>query len=168
MRVAALVVFIAGIVQGQDLADFRIAAKEPNRIPMDLQAILEKADSIELISLSPSRLKEEPKDAFHGWKMLGKTTVNKAEDRKALVEAFVKGVAENKGMAARCFNPRHGIRAKHDGKTADFVICFECYQVHAYLDDGKAKYFLISRSPTELFNKTLMNAKVELPEQPKD
>src|ERR1043165_7112710 len=93
MRVAALVVFIAGIVEGQDLADFRIAAKEPNRIPMDLQAILEKADSIELISLSPSRLKEEPKHAFHGWKMLGKTTVNKAEDRKALVEAFVKGAA---------------------------------------------------------------------------
>src|SRR5215470_6841582 len=103
-----------------------------DKIPAKLLALLEKGEQFELLSLSPDRPKEKPKDAFHGWEVLGRTTVKNAEARKTLVAAFNKGVEDNKGIVAACFNPRHGIRVTHDGKTADFVICFECYQVQAF------------------------------------
>jgi hypothetical protein len=141
------------------------AGEKDNKIPNDLQALLEKAEQIELWSLSPERPKEKPADAFHGWKVLGKTTVKDAEARKKLVAAFKKGVEENKGKVADCFNPRHGIRVTHDGKTADFVICFECYQVQVFVADKEEKGFLIMASPQAAFDHVLKEAKVPLAEK---
>jgi hypothetical protein len=141
-------------------------AEEKNKIPDHLRTVLEKAEKFELLSLSPERLKEKPADAFHGWKVLGKTTVEGA-DREKLVTAFKKGVEANEGVAAACFNPRHGIRVTHDGKTADFVICFECLQVSAYLGDKDEKGFLITQSPQPAFDAVLKAAKVPLPDAAK-
>ncbi len=144
------------------------AAEPRNEIPDDLQAILEQAGQFELLSLSPILPKDEiPKDAFHEWEMLGKTTVKNAETRKKLIAAFKKGVEENEGIAASCFTPRHGIRVIHGGKTADFVICFECLQVHAYVGDQREKGFLITASPQAVFDSVLKEAKVPLAEKPK-
>jgi hypothetical protein len=142
------------------------AAARADKIPEDLQAILENAEQFELLSLSPERLQEKPADAFHGWKVLGKTTVKDAEARKKLVVAFKKGVEANDGIAAACFNPRHGIRVTHEGKTTDFVICFECFQVQVFAGDKQIKGFLITASPQVTFDSVLKEAKVPLPEKP--
>lgn len=141
---------------------------EDNVIPASLQALLEKATSFELLSLSPDDTKEKPKDGFHGWKVLGKTEVKDASVRKNLLTALKQGVAENKGDVARCFNPRHGIRATLDGKATDLVICFECLQVKVFVADKAEKGFLVSRSPQEAFDTVLKNASVPLPEKPKN
>ncbi len=143
------------------------AADKENKIPDELQTILEKADKFELLSLSPEHVQEKPKDGFHGWRVLGKTAVTEADARKNLVAAFKKGVADNKGIAAACFNPRHGIRATHDGKSVDFVICFECYQVQTYVGDKREKGFLIADSPASTFDAVLKEAKVPLAEKAK-
>ena len=140
---------------------------DPHKIPADAKAILEKAESFELLSLEPKTFREVPKESFHGFKAFGKKTIDKAEVRKTLVDAFEKGVTEYKGDGARCFLPRHGIRVKHDGKAADFVICFECHHVRVYVDGEGEKAFLVSDSPAETFNTVLKDAGVELPEQPK-
>jgi hypothetical protein len=142
------------------------AADKENKIPDNLRAMLEKADQFELFSLSPDELKEKPKDGFHGWKVLGKTTVKDAETRQKLLAALQKGVADSDGSVARCFNPRHGIRVTHDGKTADFIICFECLQVKAFAGD-KSHDFLTTRSPQPAFDTVLKEAKVPLPEPAK-
>jgi hypothetical protein len=129
--------------------------------------VLEKAENFELLSLEPERLEEVPKDSFQGWKVLGKKTIDTSEIRKKIVDALEKGVVENQGgVTVKCFNPRHGIRVTHNGKTADFVICFQCLQVHVYMDGGAEQMFLVSSSPTETFNKVLKDAGVPLPEQP--
>ena len=48
-------------------------------------------------------------------------------------KTFKKGAAEqDQNVKAGCFRPRHGIRVTLDGKTSDFVICFECWQVKVY------------------------------------
>ena len=140
--------------------------KEKNKIPESVQTILHKADAIELYSLDPSRPKDKPKDDFRGWRVLGKTTVKDADTRKAMVAAFLKGVEDNKGIAANCFNPRHGIRATHDGKSVDLVICFECMQVQGYLDKSEKSdvHFLVTKTPQDAFDKVLKAAKVPLPE----
>jgi hypothetical protein len=142
-------------------------AAEKNKIPDDIQSILEKADKFELISLDPEYQKEKPADGFHGWKVLGRTTVKEADVRKTLLAAFEKGVEENKGEVARCFDPRHGIRATRGDKTVDLVICFECYQVKAFAGEGDLKGFLVTGSPQPAFDKVLTDAKVPLPKQRK-
>lgn len=145
------------------------AAEPRNKIPHELQAILKQADQFELLSLNPTELPQDtiPKDSFHDWEVLGQTIVKNAETRKQLIAAFKKGVEENEGIVAACFTPRHGFRVTHGSKTADFVICFECLQVHAYIGDQWEKSFLITASPQDLFDSVLKEAKVSLAEKPK-
>jgi hypothetical protein len=122
---------------------------------------LEAAEQFDLYSLNPEQRDE--KEGFHGWKVLGKTTIKDAATRKQLIEAFKKSVADNKGMAAFCFIPRHGIRLTKDGKTLDLVICFQCMQVKDYVSETAGKGFLITASPQPVFDKVLMDAGVALP-----
>lgn len=143
-------------------ADSPAVEPDPHLFPTDAKAILQGAKEIELFSIDPNRSEEKAIEEFQGRRVLGKTVIKEEKARKAFVAALEKGVTEYKGGPAKCFNPRHGIRVKHDGKTVDFVICFECYQVRAlYGDEGQS--FLVSRSPAELFNKILKDAGVELP-----
>ena len=130
------------------------------------RAILEQAEDFELLSLDARTGMTRMKGNFHGWRVLGKTAVQDAATRKRLVEAFEKGVSEYKDGPADCFRPRHGIRAKHDGKTAEFVICFECAHGQVSLVDGsQPQTFLISSSPAGTFNEVLKEAGVPLAEQ---
>jgi hypothetical protein len=118
-----------------------------------------------LYSLDPDPGKNPAENGFHGWKVLGKTAVKDADVRQKLVAALEKAAADNDGMAAGCFNPRHGIRVTHGDKTLDFVICFQCFQVEVYAGDQRAKGFLITDAPKTVFNKVLEEAKVPLPKQ---
>lgn len=139
-------------------------AADEHSIPTAAKAALDQAETFELYSLDPAK-ELPPEQGFHGWSILGKTTVT-GEARKALIKAFAAGVAEYKESGARCFIPRHGIRVAAGGKTVDFVICFECAHVYAHVGDAK-QHFLVSESPAALFNKTLTDAGVALPDQSK-
>jgi hypothetical protein len=132
-----------------------------SKIPAAARTALEKAESLELYSLDPGSEEEKPVNNFHGWEILGATTV-KGPAKKKLVTAFKVGVEESGGAAAGCFNPRHGIRVKHGGKTYDFVICFECLSVSTFVDEEKGG-FLIMPSPQPTFDKILKDARVPLP-----
>jgi hypothetical protein len=147
-----------------------LARAADNPIPEEFRKALEKAEALDLYSLDPSATKGKEDADFHGWKVLGKTEVKK-EALAKLVAAFEKGAAEqDQRVAAGCFHPRHGIRVTLDGKTYDFVICFECVGVMLFKDkeEKSTKGFGVSRSPTETFNKVLKDANVKLPEQPQD
>jgi Aspartic acid proteinase inhibitor len=123
--------------------------------------VLEKAGSLELLSLEPNR-RNNVKDGFHGWRVLGKTVVKDKKTREQLAAAVVMGVADNEGLAAACFNPRHGIRVTAAGKTVDFVICFECLQMQVFLGTDRSEDLLIAASPQALFDKVLHSAGVPL------
>jgi hypothetical protein len=143
----------------------QVAAQE-NKIPDQAGEILEKASQFELLSIGHGPTPKNPTEDFHGWPVIGKTTVKDPDTRNRLVAALDKGVEENKGDSMKCFNPRHGIRVTHDGKTADFVICFECFQVMVYVTGEKEQRFLITASPAPVFNQTLQQAKVPLASEP--
>jgi hypothetical protein len=142
------------------------ACWDKNGIPAEHRAILEQAEEIEVLSLMPDHLSDPPPDGYHGFKVLGKTTVNDAAARKRLVTSFEKGV-DIDGTPFRCFNPRHGIRATHDGQTADFVICFECSYVQTFLNGAQGRTFAISNSPAAAFDEVLKKANVPLAEKAK-
>ena len=151
----ALVVGLSAQVAGQE-----------NKIPDRAREILEKASQFELLSIGHGLSQKKPAEDFHEWPVIGKTTVEDSNTRNRLVAALEKAVEENKGDSMKCFNPRHGIRATHDGKTADFLICFECFQVMVYVAGEKEQRFLITASPAPVFNQTLQHAKVPLAREP--
>jgi hypothetical protein len=139
-----------------------IAFAKEKKAEVDPVAAVVAASEIELYSLDPS-FGGRQEEGFHGWKILGKTTIKDAEPRKALAAAFKKGVEDNEGVVAGCFIPRHGIRVKYDGKTVDLVICFQCYSFQHFVDDKQGKGGPMTPSPQPLFNKVLTDAKVPLP-----
>ena len=133
-------------------------AEEKNQLPDAVATALEKAGKLEVYSLDGEKT---DKDGWHGWKVLGKTTVEKEEAVK-VAAAVKKGVTEG-DKGARCFIPRHGARAVYDGKTYDLVICFECGWVYVYVDKSdKPTVLMISQTPQKLLDKILTDAKVPL------
>jgi len=124
-----------------------------NVIPATAAAILEQADHFELLSLNPDQQQKAAEGDFHGYRVLGTAVISDTETRKKLVSTFKKAVAENQGIAAACFNPRHGIRATRNEKRADFVICFECNQVRVFGEVQRT--FLITSSAQPLFDSVL-------------
>jgi hypothetical protein len=135
-------------------------APNPHEIPATAKAILEQAEEFELLSLDP---KDWPsvKDGFHGCRVLGKVTITDAKLRQQLVQAFEQGVTEYKGSGVKCNFPRHGIRVTYQGKTVDFLICFQCAHVGIFVD-GQQQHLLVGPSPRDAFNKVLAEAKIPL------
>jgi hypothetical protein len=142
-----LVCALPSTVQGAD-----------NKLPEAALAVLSRATDFELLSLDPGSEERSPKDGFHGYKVLGKTAVKDALVQKRLVKSFAKGMAGDIAPA-KCFNPRHGIRATRDGKTVELVICFECSQFDLYDASGEeGKRLLVNQTPEPAFDKVLNDA----------
>jgi hypothetical protein len=143
----------------------RAAEEKENKLPADAKVILEKAEQFEMFSLDPSVERVKGKDGFHSWKVLGKTVVKKAEVRKQILADLDKGISDSDGNGAKCFDPRHGIRAKHDGKTIDLVICFECGWIYVFHDDNAERrgVAVTNGKPQTIFDKVLKDAEVPLP-----
>ena len=137
------------------------------RISEKLLALLKQAEQVELLSINPHvRIEAKQPGSFHGWKSLGQTTVKEAEQRKKLLTAFEKGVEIEIAKVAKCFEPRHGIRMVHEGKTIDLVICFTCYRVLVFAGEEQEQSFQIEDSPRAVFDQMLKDAKVRLPPPP--
>ncbi|HLW65757.1 MAG TPA: hypothetical protein VKS79_10595 [Gemmataceae bacterium] len=133
------------------------ATAKDNKLPDEVVNVLANAETFELLSLDPDSRVDTSKDAFHGYKVLGKTSVKEADARQKLVDSLAKGM-EGEIRPAKCFNPRHGIRATHDGKTVELVICFECHQFKVFTGPGKVSGLLVDKSPEPAFDKILKDA----------
>jgi hypothetical protein len=125
------------------------------------KSILENATELELHSLEPStegKVAKEKK-TFHGWEVLGKTTVKDAKTRKEMLHAL-----QEKGNVAKCFDPRHGIRAKHGDRSVDLVICFHCGQIYVFLDGkgDRVATLTVSDRSQPVLDRVLKAAKVPL------
>jgi hypothetical protein len=144
----------------------RVEKAAENKLPDAARKALEEAKELELYSLDPTSREEKPKDAFHDWKVLGKTTLKK-DDAKSAAAAVLQGVADSKGIAANCFDPRHGVRVTDaDGTTYDFVICFQCLQVKVYAGGKELAGALTAESPQPKLDKLLKDAGVPLAPKP--
>jgi hypothetical protein len=126
-------------------------------------AIIQKADQIEFYSIEPFPDEKAPRDKLlRGYVVLGKTVIKDAKARKAFVEEFDE--AAGRGRMAKCFDPRHGIRATHDGKSMDVLICFHCGYVNLYEGKGNEPIasFSIAAGAQPAFDKILKDGKVPL------
>lgn len=160
MTLARLALFAAAVAA---LTAGPARSADKNKMPESALKVLQNATELELYSIDFAHMDKE-KTGFHDMKVVGKTTVKDADVRKKLVAEFVKGM-EGDLVPARCFNPRHGIRATHDGKTVDLVICFECAQfyVHEGLGTGQSNRLLIGKGPEPALDKVLKDAGIAKP-----
>lgn len=107
-----------------------------SHMPATVRDILKKAKEIELYSLEPEEGAVPVKGAmFHGVPVLGKTVVKEDKMRTDVLDILDEAMVPSK--MAKCFEPRHGIRATHEGKTVDLVICFACGQVQIHGENEK-------------------------------
>lgn len=123
------------------------------------QAILEEAPQITVMALSPEEervplfsFRRKAVESFHGYRIL-RTIVIRGETKSALLGKLYTALAED-AEPARCFNPRHGIRANSGSRSVDLLICFECRQIKSWVD-RKEGGSIVGASAEEHFNKLL-------------
>jgi hypothetical protein len=128
---------------------------------------LSMPDTLTLYSIDGTYLpgdmpkKYEGNAKFRGIPILGELEVKDADSRREIMTALKNGIGKDNGTRPGCFWPRHAIRARENGKTIDYVICFECHLVQIVTGDG-SEGLPIKETPKDIFNKHLSEANVPL------
>ena len=121
-----------------------------------------------LYSLDPGPLVHDESidtaTVFHGYDILGHAEITDANERRALLGALARGARESDGAIGMCFNPRHGVRVEQNARSVDFVICFECLQLHAF-GFQRGGEILTSASPQATFDDSLRHHQLPLARQ---
>jgi hypothetical protein len=125
---------------------------------------LQAAPQVTIYSISPYAVAASPavakNEKLGRWVVLGKTQVSGAQ-KNALLQAFYNGINQPPSWMAKCFWPRHAIRVNNNGKSYDFVICFECYQFSSSASATSGNQ-PISPEAQPTFDAILKNASVPL------
>ena len=158
----------APVTVGEQLVEGRQRPLE-ELLPRQVRHVLENAETFELMSVSPGILdpKQHPGaeaivvDKFMKFRVIGKMRVADAAARRELIGALYSGIVSARTQNM-CYYPRHAIRATRKGKTAELVICFQCWTYRGNGPDGQRLQGLITGGPQELFDKTLTAAGVPL------
>lgn len=127
----------------------------PSTDPTPFTARLDFADTLELFSLQPER-PAEGQPGFNNYEIVGSTVLTDESVRKEIAKAIQQASSDPEGFAKGCeFVPHHGLRAIKDGKTTDFVICFQCGDVRVYEGGQRVYTFFITKGPQALLDATL-------------
>src|SRR5438874_3145 len=124
-----------------------------------LQDALHSADEVILYSLDPKELTYGPGEhytpeylatLFNRFAILGQTRIDDPGERRALVDALCKGLANAPSMVEACFLPHHGLRFRKGSQNlVDVTICFTCHQIQL---NGDSPFYFISSSPQAVFD----------------
>jgi len=131
-------------------------------------AVIPTPDQMTLFSLDGRKMLKGGSDPtydgehFYRTPVLGKIDVAAAADRRHLMQAMNEGLNDTGAVQAKCFWPRHGIRATTDGNTVDYLICFQCCQMQVYSGEQKTTLFTIGNSPQEAFDRFIAAAGLPL------
>jgi acyl-CoA thioesterase-1 len=116
-------------------------------------------DSMTLYSIE-EQLKSD-REKFHTYIVLGKVDITSPSDRTAIFTAVQQGIDEGyRHPAFGCFEPHHGVRARRNGKTFDYVLCFHCGNVDEFVDDRWVTEETMSWSAQGIIDKHLKAAGV--------
>ncbi len=139
-----------------------VCAANKYALPRAVDRALAKPGRVELLSLSPGSQSTNSGEAFHGWRILGRTLVADHSVKAHVLAALRRGIGESDGSMSLCFEPRHGLRFTSGKTVVDLVICFECRQIQSYLNGGEKPTASTSTSPEELLDRVLVDAKIPL------
>ncbi|MEX0715589.1 MAG: hypothetical protein WD066_03340 [Planctomycetaceae bacterium] len=124
----------------------------------------ENATEFVLYSLDPLAVAETDQsptaEKLGTWPVLGRVAILEAEDR-AQIAAELNAAMRDNGPHPACFLPRHAIRMVVGGRTTEYFICFECFQVEIR-SDAKSNMKVINPLPQTTLNRYLVEAGVPL------
>ena len=101
---------------------------------------------------------------FHSYPILGQVEIKDPAQRKQIIAALKDGIAHG-GPMAKCFWPRHGLRAIENGKTVEYVICFQCSRFEEFLAARKLRHEPIKADVQPTFDKPLQDAGIPIAPQ---
>jgi hypothetical protein len=157
---------------------------------LDIKALITEADTLTLLSISPSQLHEmdehgnptardKQRERIHGYLVFGKISADDSRTRKTIQEALIHALdATPKDEAPlMCFEPRHAVCLKNGAVHVDLLISYECQQAKVRylrpLADGEIvaeeKTIFIGLGGREALNRLLDAQKIErdIPKQMK-
>jgi hypothetical protein len=120
-----------------------------------------------LFSLNPDPdFEHKSTNTFQYHAILGQVQIKQTATRTSLILALNDGIGDETGLnlLPRCFNSRHGIRAKKGDETIEFLIYFECSQIQVTSNKGKSWFVMTSARPATAFNNMLRRNGVPLPQ----
>lgn len=125
---------------------------------------LQSAEKFTLFSIDGRREPGTVKaiETFQGYPVLGQVEITDADVRRKLIAAFQDARARRPQLGAKCFWPRHGIRAVQSGRTIEYVICFECFRFSEFVDGAIVRHDLLSGSAQLTFDKPLTDAGIPI------
>jgi hypothetical protein len=100
--------------------------------------VLTQPDRLEVLSLSHRRHPDDgpPERLLHGYRVLGRATIDEPAQRRQIVSAFYQSAREGDGEML-CFMPHHALHAVRGSAVVDIVICFHCLQYEVF--DGQER-----------------------------
>ncbi len=142
-----------------------VPTKPTETVPDWLQPMAQ-ATRITLYSIDGTEKNKDQKmppamEEFRGYPVLGKIEIKSADERAEVVQALKQGTENLNHGFARCFWPRHALRVERNGKITDYVICFECFWIKAFLGN-EVKDIVTSKEPQELLNQHLKKARIAI------
>jgi acyl-CoA thioesterase-1 len=116
-------------------------------------------ESMTLYSLTPDQTSAATN--FNGYVVLGKVDVASEQERVAIFTALQQGIDLGYVHGAfGCFEPHHGVRLRRDGKTYDYVLCFQCLNVAEFVDGKYTTETTMVRTAQALIDQHLKSAHV--------
>lgn len=137
----------------------------------DVVAVLLNAEPLMLCSMHPNPKGREDwaqlgingNETIHDYAVLGKHALTPME-KGEILNAFFRGMDNDDGKRAACFNPRHALVGEYQGKKVEIVICFECFSFNLYVDGKHISSTLgATDSPARVFNAMLKKHGVKMP-----
>ena len=120
---------------------------------------LSNATTIELFAIDPSfpasekEAAKDPRPKLLDWRVVAQTTLADRTAIRALGSALADGIRSSEvGYVVGCFNPRHALRWKADGKEVTVIVCFQCGN-GGVIGLEPSKGFLTTKSPQATFER---------------
>ncbi len=133
-------------------------SKQPTDFHTSSYDIFKHGEKVVLYSIDPKQTNtSNVKDSFNNYPVLSKVEVVDPNLQSELKSALIEGMNQN-AIAAKCFNPRHGLRVSWGLKTIDVVICFECSSLEVY-STKRVSVVSVSNYAEPLFDRILRSAR---------
>ncbi|MDB5037016.1 MAG: hypothetical protein JWQ35_544 [Bacteriovoracaceae bacterium] len=136
------------ICVNDSLSDTSTEVKKENSLSQELNQVLNASEKAVLYSLEPQRT-PSANERFYGFLVLGSIPLTKNQTTRA-VKAFKEAIAQSKGYAARCFEPRHALHLTSSSHVYDFLLCYHCLQMEVYKDGKMEQTLLVGGDSNDL------------------
>ncbi|HEY1169819.1 MAG TPA: hypothetical protein VGH19_00495 [Verrucomicrobiae bacterium] len=131
--------------------------------PGTLKKQLREADELTLYALWTTNAQTALQEKFHDYPITGKVELKNHPRRQTTIEGLIQG-SETNSTEMVCFYPHHGLRAVHQGKTIDLLICFGCGKVEHH---PSGKFYHMHKSTQPVLDSIFVDAGVPLPPEKK-